>query len=272
MKETTTGAVEYITPKKAQEYLARNTMNRKANKEIVAYYANMMSRGQWSLNGEPIIFASDGTLLDGQQRLLAIIKAGVGVHIFVVRGVSKSAMPTIDTGKVRNTSDVCAVAGIPDSVHMASMTIGMLSLRKGLHFIRGNSRASRKISNADVLEEIDANMDALREVLLTIARFYRKQGVLPRSEAASLCAWLILDKLHDKEHVFKFFEMLFTGDNITCPAVKMLREKLIYNQLHRIQMKGMDKEGLIAKTWNIYVKGSTSTRIQPKTGEKVEFI
>ncbi|KAF7277615.1 hypothetical protein GWI33_002970, partial [Rhynchophorus ferrugineus] len=79
--------VETITPDLARQYLAFNTHNRNVRSYRVKGYAADMRDGRWTLNGEAIKFSADGTLLDGQHRLQAVIEADVAVQMLVVRGV-----------------------------------------------------------------------------------------------------------------------------------------------------------------------------------------
>ena len=64
-----------VTPKMAEALLSRNGGNRPViwtgPVRSVSAYAAAMSRGEWVLNGEPIIISSTGELNDGQHRLHA---------------------------------------------------------------------------------------------------------------------------------------------------------------------------------------------------------
>ena len=95
-----------ITPPMATLFLANNVSNRKLNKHHVDFLADQMLTGKWQKNGQTIVIADDGTLMDGQHRLNAIIKANVPAELGLCTGVPKTAMPTIDNGKSRSTSDI----------------------------------------------------------------------------------------------------------------------------------------------------------------------
>lgn len=85
-----TSTVEHITPTIARKYLAMNSNNpRRLNKNTAASYAEDMKAGKWELNGEAIVFDEEGNLRNGQHRLLAVIKADIGVDFLVVRGIAK---------------------------------------------------------------------------------------------------------------------------------------------------------------------------------------
>jgi hypothetical protein len=61
--------LETITPEQAAIWLTRNRRNRPIRRTRVARYADAMRRGHWRVNGEAVIFDSEGNLLNGQHRL-----------------------------------------------------------------------------------------------------------------------------------------------------------------------------------------------------------
>lgn len=94
-----------ITPKMAAEILLSNTHNRKISQKIVERYARDMKSGNWKLTGEAISISKDGTVLDGQHRLLACVLANVSFLAFIVRGLSMDSQIAIDGGKKRSVGD-----------------------------------------------------------------------------------------------------------------------------------------------------------------------
>lgn len=103
---------ENITPAKAQEYLRTSRGNRPISKVYVRSYADTMKKGGWMLNGVPIIFDTDGHLVDGHHRLLAVIEAGIPVRFDVVRGAPSEAFTTYDTGRHRTVGQILAMQGV----------------------------------------------------------------------------------------------------------------------------------------------------------------
>ena len=93
-----------VTPEMAKEWLSHNCKNRKINMNIVAKYANDMKNGNWELNGESIAFNQDGTLINGQHRLKAVIVSDTVVPMMVVTGLD-NATALFDRGRNRRTSD-----------------------------------------------------------------------------------------------------------------------------------------------------------------------
>jgi hypothetical protein len=78
---------ELVTPEKAAEYLQKNKVNRDIRKAHVAEIADLISREKWQLNHQGIAFNKNGDLLDGQHRLLAIIKSGKTVPLRITRNL-----------------------------------------------------------------------------------------------------------------------------------------------------------------------------------------
>lgn len=93
---------EVITPETAEEMLTHNTHNYRAiSKQIVARYVDEIQGNSWEANGDTIVFSEDGTLLNGQHRLTAVVNAGKPIVSLVVRGVPDSQI--FDIGRKRNT-------------------------------------------------------------------------------------------------------------------------------------------------------------------------
>lgn len=108
---TATAGVENVDPATARTWLKSNARNRHIRPARVARYARDMARGQWQLTGEPVKFTGDGSLLDGQHRLRAIVDADVTVPMLVVRGIAETAQSVMDTGAARRASDALTLQG-----------------------------------------------------------------------------------------------------------------------------------------------------------------
>ncbi len=106
-----TVSVVFVTPDMAKRWLTHNTRNRKVRDADVRRYARDMVAGAWQLTGEPVKFAADGILLDGQHRLAAIVKTGATLPMHVARGISAEAQKVMDTGRKRTASDALTMDG-----------------------------------------------------------------------------------------------------------------------------------------------------------------
>ncbi|MDH6228174.1 hypothetical protein [Streptomyces sp. MJP52] len=114
-----------VTPQLASEWLARNTNNRPLSKNTVHQLAAQIQRGEWQLTHQGIAFDEDGVLIDGQHRLAAVVKAGIGVPMTVARGVPRTAFTVMDTGRKRTGRDALSLAGEANATHLAAALRGL---------------------------------------------------------------------------------------------------------------------------------------------------
>lgn len=108
----TNARLELITVEKAKQFLEHNTSNRPVNDAHVNNLAAEMMRNNFHVTGEAIKFSIDGDLLDGQHRLLAIVKSGKPQEMFVVRNLSAQSFKYMDTNRTRSASDVLGIEGV----------------------------------------------------------------------------------------------------------------------------------------------------------------
>ena len=113
-----------ITPDIARQYLSFNTRNiRPINKAAVKQHANSMINGTWEQNGETIKFYQDGTLFDGQHRLLAIIESNTQQEMLVVRDIPND-VSIADVGRLRTAKTIA------DSMSGTSISKNVISAAK----------------------------------------------------------------------------------------------------------------------------------------------
>lgn len=174
MNITTT--VERITPAQAERYLEHNTTNRPMRQKHVDKLASDITEGRWRLNGSTIVFNGDGTLLDGQHRLAAVIKSGAPVELVVVRGVSKAAMATIDANITRKPSDVAAMRGYANANQLIGTARLLISVKSGV------ATDGDKASAGSLMELLQRNPH-LQDSVATAFRFSRTLPV------TSVAAW-----------------------------------------------------------------------------------
>lgn len=151
-----------LTPEMAAQMLKTNVRNRPLVPAHVKRLADAMRAGEWELNGEPIQIADDGTLLNGQHRLMAVLDANVTIPALVVSGLGSDAFRTLDAGQRRRLSDVLALRGEVDTTNL-SATLGLLHrYRKGVRMDVAGATAPSAQQALDLLEREPEVRDALR--------------------------------------------------------------------------------------------------------------
>lgn len=235
-----------VTPAMARGWLQKNPKNRKVRSEQVLKYAEDIRAGHWRLNGETIVMASDGTIIDGQHRLLAILEAGKDIETFVAFGIDPSGFETMDQGRSRTPSDVLGIYGYPSPNELASLArLWVLWKKNGTPYetTRTVNPPTQEIVG-QVVEMSDQFQDALR----------RTNGVRKNfggGSAMPFC-WLqfgLID-LSDRD---MFFERLTDGQAlIEGDAVFAVRRALYEIRLRHRSMPRNQMIGLVTKAWNKY--------------------
>lgn len=94
----------FITPDVAKEILERNnTNNRNISQSRVDFLVRNMKLGHFSLSNDMITFNDKGVLTNGQHRLAALVKFGIGLQFYVSFEVDN--FMGMDTGKTRTVTD-----------------------------------------------------------------------------------------------------------------------------------------------------------------------
>ena len=236
-----------INKSKAEDLLKINTSNRKPKDKVVKRYCDDMLKGNWRSNtGELIKVSKTNNLLDGQHRLLAIVKADVEVEMCIAYDLEDDIFDVLDTGSVRNSNDVFSIAktsyttSIPSIIQMAETF-----LQGGRH-----NREHKRMTNRELLEKFKENEDYYIEVAQNTHILYNKFAkVLSPALIGGLIIYFNSKSSADCE---LFFNELCTGQNVTNNTIYLLRNKLIED---KTSVKKMGREyinALIIKCWNTY--------------------
>lgn len=91
--------------------LTLNTNNRSVRRTVVEQYKAEIAAGRWRLTNQGIGVCEDGTLTDGQHRLLAIAESGYpAVRFVLVTGLKEEARLAVDTHAKRSARDLLMFA------------------------------------------------------------------------------------------------------------------------------------------------------------------
>ena len=105
--------IEFITPEQAQIYMGRNFKNnRKVVLSNILELEKEMKTDRFILSDSAICFNTENVLVNGQHRLLAVIKTGLTQPFLVVRNLPDKSKLIMDVGKSRVMHDRITVSGI----------------------------------------------------------------------------------------------------------------------------------------------------------------
>lgn len=250
---------ENITPAKAQTYLQTSLGNRPISSPVVLSYADTMKKGKWMLNGMCIIFDTEGHLIDGHHRLMAVIKAGIPVKFDVVRGVSVDAFTTYDCGRHRTLGQLIAMQGAKHYNMVASIVVANEALvRKGRLFADngiGIRNGSRRMTNTEKYELYRQDAEGFDRVAVIMCRLRSQCRIVESSLAGGMYYYLTHTGGYDEDFVLAFFEALFTLDTPAIEVVNQLRKVLTKDAMSNRKMPKEARWAIIAKAWNYYAAG-----------------
>ena len=231
-----------ITPEMAHDLLGGNTNNRHLHERHVRRLVAALEDGRWRFNGESIKIARDGTLVDGQHRLVACVRTGIPIETLVVHGVDPDAYTTIDIGAKRTTSDALSREGIKNASAVSGALRWILALKSGKAHI-GNI-----ILDPDqVLEEYMK----LKNIDASVGVYHTVQHLISPSPAIAL-HYLFAEK--DAPRADDFYSDLSSGIGLRDgDPVLSLRNKLIEakikNRMKRL-VTPSETIALVIRAWN----------------------
>lgn len=246
---------EIIGPKEAQHYLSKNVINRTPNNNLINKYSDAMKRGEWQLNGQPIILSSDGALIDGQHRLMAIVKSNTLQRMVVCRGISSDAHPTIDTGRNRTSGDVLSMYGVSNAISISAIVKQKILIENGLLAVGGGCGCN--ITNPLVVDEYNNHSFIYQKCFGIADKYYRHMHLIQRSVIGGMIAHLFINFKLDNNKVLNFFNALYQYDIYEdCKIINELRRMLI-NQTDAKKMTPRAITNALFFAWNCYATGNT---------------
>jgi hypothetical protein len=254
-----------FTPETAEKALADFGPNRTPSASTVQKYARMMQAGQWLQAGDPVRVTADGTYIDGEHRLRAIILAGITVRLPVMYGVPAEAMKVVDTGRGRQYKHILQIGGAYGASELAPIVRRMFLWDAGIHF----TGAGKKITPSPI--ELDDYLAAHPE-LIEVARKV-KAGRPPSVGGAAFGTCMAIFSRLSADSADSFCDAWVTGINLpTGHPVLALRDRIARDTGSYGKSTGSDfKIALACCAWNAFREARTLSKIQLPAGFPVTY-
>ena len=251
-----------ITPSIAKIMLANNTkFNRNINEKKLSNYSKYMKDNIWNQqNPEMIIFTKDFQLIEGQHRLLAVIKSNNPTMFYVYNDACQSIFDVLNTGKNRNSKDIFSINGVllPGKKSACSSVLNKLNNKFSL--IGRGLNYENIISTPHCLYEYYID----RRIYIEKVDYHIKiTGFTAGSYIHGVYAYLL--QFEKDDLVFDFFNKLQDGTNMEKDnPIMVLRDTYICDLIKskRIRMSNSEKLAKLLKAFYLYAKGSTSKIIR----------
>ncbi len=243
-----------VTPARATKWLKQNTHNRNIRKRAVTDYARDMKAGQWRLNGEAIKFAADGTLLDGQHRLLAVVEADTAIPLMVVTGLANETQETMDAGTKRTTADAFMLRGETNATVLAAI------LKRVWLWDQGDYKFAKNYTptTAECAALLKEHPEIYRSVEIS-ARIHQTFRYIPKSAIGT--SHHLLSRI-DRDEAVWFFARV--GDGAELPAghpVLTLRNRVMSERAERRAIPDHRYLAYLIRAWNAVRTDRPLTRI-----------
>lgn len=244
--------IEKVTPEMARELLASNTHNRSLRPRHVANLVKDMKAGKWCMNGDTICISVDGTLVDGQHRLSAVVASGVTATMMVVYDLPNDpeVFGTKGIGKTRHFADVLTIAGAKNAPILATALSLTFRCDEGAMF------QSITFSNNEIVEFYNMYV-GMEESVSKCLRVRRLVSV----PILASCHYMFCRR--DHEQADAFVEDVITGAGLPSgDPVLALRDRYTRNAKSAAKLPQSILMGLTIKAWNHRRKGLFGTRLE----------
>lgn len=252
--------VRDVNPKLAAKWLTQNTGNRPIKAHHLTDLVNAMLNHKFMLIHQPVAFASDGRLLDGQHRLQAVVDSGMTVPMMVTFDADPDTFNVIDAGNKRSIADGLAIRHSTPA--FAKVNVG--ASRVVAIYDRIDDRTSttpwnqRTVLNvkldrrtmADIADELFRDMNRL---ILDVKDYNR--GFRLQSNWLAALFVIRRDSAQAVELIEEFIRGFVTGESLPTGDVRLkLRDSFANNPAFKSADARMGF-GVTVKAWNLFVVG-----------------
>lgn len=246
-----------ITPELAMEWLKLNTLNRPKKPQKIALYAADMKADHWPTTGATISFGKSGRLLDGQNRLQAIVDSGATIRMLVVLELDDEIFDVIDGGARRTASDVLVIEGYEGWVAACGATAAGVAMNLSVNRLPYSMTYSPQTVRRYVCDHPD-----LMGSVQFVETVPRRPAPMPHSCAAALHFFMAQ---RDSELADLLITQLYRGDNMSADDMVL---RLRNNLLGRVQQKLMNNKNdhtqamaAVVRVWNARRTGRSIVHI-----------
>lgn len=151
-----------VTPPLAARMLDFNSRNRPVSSKKVTRLAEKMRSGNWVWTHQGVGFDTDGRLVDGQHRLMAVVASDTSQDLLVTYGMSPDAFDHVDTEGSRNSADLLAIR-VPGIKHRKALCAISRASMRGIVNPNGQTTAATVAEFAEwYREQITPIYEAIR--------------------------------------------------------------------------------------------------------------
>lgn len=254
-----------ITPEYAEFLLNGNQRNRRVSQNNVDFLAKEMEEGRFKYNGDTIRVDTGGFLIDGQHRLLAIVKSKTTQMMAIATGLDPEVFMTIDQGRKRTAGDILDTSRLCESNPSGYAAAARMLLLLDENRLQGKGRGSNGRHHL-MIEHFDKN-----KAVLTEGMHYSNRGAFRRlaTPAMVVSAFAHYAK-EDISLAREFFEdaLRLQPESKT---VALLKDRLVENQISSTKLPPIAVQSLILKALRKFFDGQDIARLRYQAEEPLNY-
>lgn len=265
-----------VTPDLAREWLGENKINRSPKRGKHHLWARDMLEGRWNSDnpGSAIVFGKETGLLDGQNRLYAIVVAEQidptfpGVEMYVYGDVPDRARDFMDIGTSRSVADVLNMKG-----HTTAAPTVAAAAQLVMNYLDGE-RLNHQRSRPDKVTFILANPELIQLGIEARPAYSYRQAALAAVTFLGTRARGVGDQtgyLH--EHALHFLHGVANGAALSLGDPRLtLRDTFNKERGRATSNKASFAMAAIAYAWNAFVTGIEMNKINMGVTDDGEYV
>jgi hypothetical protein len=268
--EVTLELVE-VTPEMALDLLAGNTNNRHVRNTVVESYARDMTEGKWRAgSGEPIHIAPDGTIGNGQHRLLAVLESEVTVTLPMLHAPLEWRM-VADQGSKRTFADILRIT-YREANHAklaAAVRLMWEYRRAGTLGFGANSQllidGERHILGSPTVTELERTYLAEQGLREHVHAYYYLRSASGADIMASVATTLsYLTHSVDEDDAQFFWDRAALGDQLSADSPILALRRVMTGDSRPTRARV--QAALVIKAWNGYRAGDPVRNLSWRAG------
>jgi hypothetical protein len=250
------GTAKMITPETARELLNAAQTQRPLRQRAVKRLISEMQKGEFTLTHQGLAFDENGTVLDGQHRLQAILQSGLSAELFCTFNVPRASFRKIDRNERRTVADDFIQLGIAGDAKTAKTMSAAARIIDT--YDAGKNPAAEDYSSGTVeLEGTTYDHPLLDETVAWVHSHHSSVNIPP----APFAAFLTLFREVDNDAAMAFAERFVKGDKEHDDDPAWL---LFSSQIGSDSRKKVGRAGFmyrIVRAWNLVRSRRRSSKL-----------
>lgn len=250
--------VVLMTPALARELLRHNTCNRPISERSIINYSRDMAAvpTRWQFNGDTIKIAEDGSLLDGQHRLQAVVRSNTSHYMALIRDLPRETQDTMDAGRKRTAADMLSLHGEANAHVLGAVLRRVWMLQNGDAKFKHNATPTSSELKA-VLEQFPD----IRRAADIACRTYSAFRYIPASVVGT--SYHMLSQVDTRGEVVPwFFQRIADGADLQLGhPILALRNRAMSDRANQIKPSDQRSVAYVLRAWNALMRRVTLANI-----------